>query len=45
MIRYRAVMLQGQGGLEKLEVVELPLTPPGAGQLRVKVLAALVLKY
>jgi NADPH2:quinone reductase len=40
MIRYRAVMLQGQGGLEKLEVVELPLTPPGAGQLRVKVLAA-----
>lgn len=40
MIGYRAVMLQGQGGPEKLEVVELPLTPPGAGQVRVKVLAA-----
>jgi NADPH2:quinone reductase len=39
MQSYRAVMLQGQGGLEKLEEVDLPLAPPGAGQLRVKVLA------
>jgi hypothetical protein len=30
MISYRAVMLQGQGGPEKLEVVELPLPPPSA---------------
>ncbi len=40
MTTYRAVMLQGQGGLEKLEDVELPLSPPGPGELRIKVLAA-----
>ncbi|MBI3885165.1 MAG: zinc-binding dehydrogenase [Opitutae bacterium] len=40
MQTYRAVMLQGRGGLEKLEEVALPLSEPGAGHLRVKVLAA-----
>ena len=40
MQTYRAVMLRGKGGLEKLEEVELPLSPPAAGQIRVKVVAA-----
>jgi NADPH:quinone reductase-like Zn-dependent oxidoreductase len=37
---YRAVMLTGKGGPEVLQAVELPVEPPGAGQLRVRVLAA-----
>jgi NADPH:quinone reductase-like Zn-dependent oxidoreductase len=37
---YRAVMLTRKGGPEVLEVVELPLAPPGHGQVRVRVLAA-----
>jgi NADPH:quinone reductase-like Zn-dependent oxidoreductase len=36
----KAVMLKGKGGLDQLEVVDLPLIEPGPGQLRVKVLAA-----
>ena len=37
---YRAVMLTGKGGPEALQVVELPVEPPGPGQLRVRVRAA-----
>src|ERR1039457_1831164 len=37
---YRAVMLPRKGGPEALQVVELPVEQPGAGQLRVKVRAA-----
>jgi NADPH:quinone reductase len=37
---YRAVMLTKAGGPEVLQVVELPLDPPGSGQLRVRVRAA-----
>lgn len=37
---YRAVMLTKTGGPEVLQVVELPLEPPGPGQLRVRVRAA-----
>src|SRR5271170_2390398 len=37
---YRAVMLTKRGGPEVLQVVELPLEPPGPGQLRVRVGAA-----
>ena len=37
---YRALQLQGKGGLDQLQVVELPLTPPGPGELRIKVEAA-----
>jgi len=37
---YRAVMLTKKGGPEVLEVVELPVEPPGPGQLRVRVRAA-----
>jgi NADPH:quinone reductase len=37
---YRAVMLTRKGGPEALQIVELPLAPPGPGQLRVRVLAA-----
>jgi NADPH2:quinone reductase len=32
-------MLQGKGGLDRLEEVSLPLTEPGPGELRVKVIA------
>src|SRR5580704_14889895 len=37
---YRAVMLTKKGGPEALQVVELPVEPPGAGQLCVRVRAA-----
>jgi NADPH:quinone reductase-like Zn-dependent oxidoreductase len=37
---YRAVMLPKKGGPEVLQVVDLPVEPPGAGQLRVRVRAA-----
>jgi NADPH:quinone reductase len=37
---YRAVMLPVKGGPDVLQVVELPVEPPGAGQLRVRVRAA-----
>jgi NADPH2:quinone reductase len=37
---YQAVMLQGRGGLEKLEHVSLPLAEPGPGEVRVKIRAA-----
>ncbi len=37
---YRAVMLTKKGGPEVLQVVELPVEPPGPGQLRVRVRAA-----
>ncbi|HYW46900.1 MAG TPA: zinc-binding dehydrogenase [Bryobacteraceae bacterium] len=37
---YRAVMLTRKGGPEALQVVELPVEPPGPGQLRVRVRAA-----
>lgn len=40
MTIYRAVMLTRKGGPEVLQVVELPLEPPGAGELRVRVSAA-----
>jgi NADPH:quinone reductase len=36
---YRAVMLK-KGGPEALQMVELPIEPPGPGQLRVRVCAA-----
>lgn len=37
---YFATMMTGRGGPEVLERVELPLLPPGPGQLRVRVRAA-----
>ena len=37
---YRAVMLTKKGGPEVLRIVELPIEPPGPGQLRVRVRAA-----
>ncbi len=37
---YRAVMLTKKGGTEVLQIVELPILPPGPGQLRVRVCAA-----
>ena len=37
---YRAVMSTKKGGPEVLQVVELPIEPPGRGQLRVRVRAA-----
>src|SRR6202167_6785137 len=37
---YRAVMLTKKGGPEALQIVELPVEPPGPGQLRVRVRAA-----
>jgi NADPH:quinone reductase len=37
---YRAVMLTKKGGPETLQVVELPIEPPGPGQLRIRVQAA-----
>jgi NADPH:quinone reductase len=37
---YRAVMLTKKGGPEGLQIVELPVEPPGPGQLRVRVHAA-----
>lgn len=40
MATYRAVMLTRKGGPEVLQIVELPLEPPGAGELRVCITAA-----
>jgi NADPH2:quinone reductase len=37
---YRAVMLTRKGGPDVLQVVELPLAPPGPGQLRIRIQAA-----
>jgi len=37
---YRAVMLTKKGGPEVLQVVDLPVQPPGPGQLRIQVRAA-----
>ncbi len=37
---YRAVMLTRKGGPEALQVVDQPVTPPGPGQLNVRVRAA-----
>jgi NADPH:quinone reductase len=37
---YRAVMITKPGGPEVLQCVELPIEPPGLGQLRVRVRAA-----
>ncbi len=37
---YRAVMLTKKGGPEVLQCVDLPVEPPGPGQLRVRVRAA-----
>ena len=37
---YRALMLTKKGGPEVLQIVELPLESPGAGQLRIRVKAA-----
>jgi NADPH2:quinone reductase len=37
---YRAVMLTKKGGPDSLQVVDLPMEPPGPGQLRVRVRAA-----
>src|SRR5579863_1753348 len=37
---YRAVMLTKKGGPEALQIVELPVEPPGPGQLCVRVGAA-----
>jgi NADPH:quinone reductase len=39
-VSYRAIQLQGKGGLDQLKLVELPLEPPKAGELRIKVRAA-----
>ena len=36
---YRAIMLTKQGGLDSLELRNLPLEPPGPGQVRIKVRA------
>jgi NADPH:quinone reductase len=36
---YRAVLLTKKGGLDALELRDLPLVPPGPGQLRVRVRA------
>ena len=37
---YCAVMLTRKGGPGALQIVELPLAPPGPGQLRIRVMAA-----
>jgi NADPH2:quinone reductase len=37
---YRAVMLTRKGGPEALQIVDLPVEPPGPGQLRVRIRAA-----
>jgi NADPH2:quinone reductase len=37
---YRAIMLVGNGGLDKLRTVELPLVEPKRGELRIRVRAA-----
>jgi NADPH:quinone reductase-like Zn-dependent oxidoreductase len=37
---YRAIMAKGDGGIDALACVELPVEAPGAGQLRVRIRAA-----
>jgi NADPH:quinone reductase-like Zn-dependent oxidoreductase len=37
---YRAVILEGKGGLDRLVVKELPLVAPGPGQVRIRVRAS-----
>jgi NADPH:quinone reductase-like Zn-dependent oxidoreductase len=37
---YRAIRLNGKGGLDQLEEVELPLEPPKRGELRIRVRAS-----
>ena len=36
---YRATVLTGKGGPEKLEIREFPIPEPGRGEVRVRVLA------
>jgi NADPH2:quinone reductase len=36
---YRAILLKGKGGIDQLELTDLPLREPGPGELRVRVLA------
>lgn len=40
MPTYRAIQLKGKGGLDQLQEVELPLEPPKAGQIRIRVRAS-----
>jgi NADPH:quinone reductase-like Zn-dependent oxidoreductase len=40
MTTYRAIQLTGKGGLDRLQQVELPLEPPAAGQIRIRVRAS-----
>lgn len=40
MTTYRAIQLKGKGGLDQLQEVELPLEPPGPGELRLRVRAS-----
>jgi len=37
---YRAIQLKGKGGLDQLQEVELPLEPPQAGEIRIRVRAS-----
>lgn len=37
---YRAVRLEGRGGVDQLVPIELPIEPPGAGQVRVRIEAS-----
>jgi NADPH:quinone reductase len=37
---YKSVIVEGKGGLERITVRDLPLTPPKAGEARIKVRAA-----
>jgi NADPH2:quinone reductase len=37
---FQAIMLRGQGDLDRLEDVELPMVEPGSGEVRVKIVAA-----
>src|SRR4051812_45395270 len=39
MAAYRALILKGKGGLEQLEVVELPMPEPKRGEIRIRVRA------
>lgn len=39
MATYRALILKGKGGLDQLEVIELPVPEPKAGEVRIRVRA------
>jgi NADPH2:quinone reductase len=39
MASYRAVVLRGRGGVDQIDVAELPMVDPGPGELRVRVRA------